>query len=152
MTPILLWLIKLIKIRLVITLASINNRFLHQIDVNNAFLHGDLQEDLYMLIPLGVTPFMPNQVCKLIKSFYGLKQASRKRYEKFTSILVVGHFTQATSDHSLFIKSTPTCFILLLKYMLMILSFLATLSLNCHMSSMSSIFYMTFSKLKISYN
>ena len=64
---------KLITIRLVIALASINHWFLHQLDVNNAFLHGDLHEDVYMPIPSGVSTSKPNQVCKLSKSLYGLK-------------------------------------------------------------------------------
>jgi len=53
---------KMTTIRLVIALASIHNWNLHQLDVNNAFLHGDLQEDVYMMLP------PTNQVCKLLKS------------------------------------------------------------------------------------
>jgi hypothetical protein len=41
---------KVTSVRLIIALASINNWFLHQLDVNNAFLHGDLKEDVYMVI------------------------------------------------------------------------------------------------------
>jgi hypothetical protein len=63
---------KLATVRMVIALASIHNWFLHQLDVNNAFLHGDLQEDVYMQPPPGVTNDT-NKVCKLIKSLYGLK-------------------------------------------------------------------------------
>jgi hypothetical protein len=63
---------KLATVRMVIALASIDNWFLHQLDVNNAFLHGDLQEDVYMQPPPGVTNDT-NKVCKLIKSLYGLK-------------------------------------------------------------------------------
>ncbi|MCI23370.1 retrovirus-related Pol polyprotein from transposon TNT 1-94, partial [Trifolium medium] len=101
---------KVTSVRLIIALASINHWFLHQLDVNNAFLHGDLKEDVYMVIPPGVKTDKPNQVCKLIKSLYGLKQASRKWYEKLTSLLLQHHYVQASSDHSLFTKKTATAF------------------------------------------
>jgi hypothetical protein len=106
---------KLTTVRLVLALASINHWNLHQLDVNNAFLHGDLQEDVYMTPPPNIDA-KPNQVCKLVKSLYGLKQASRKWYEKLTSILVSHHYKQAPSDHSLFIKQTSTSFTILLVY------------------------------------
>jgi hypothetical protein len=103
-------------VRLVIALASINHWFLHQLDVNNAFLHGDLHEDVYMTIPPGVTTSKPNQVCKLSKSLYGLKQASRKWYEKLTGLLISNGYKQATSDASLFTKKGSDSFTVLLVY------------------------------------
>jgi hypothetical protein len=107
---------KLTTVRTVIALASIKNWHIHQLDVNNAFLHGDLQEDVYMIVPQGVTPTKPNQVCKLMKSLYGLKQASRKWYEKLTSLLLQHQYTQSNSDHSLFIKQTANSFTIILVY------------------------------------
>jgi len=103
-------------VRLVLALASTHHWHLHQLDVNNAFLHGDLQEDVYMTLPPGVSSPKPNQVCKLMKSLYGLKQASRKWFEKLISILLQQHYIQAPSDHSLFIKKTASSFTLLLVY------------------------------------
>lgn len=85
-------------------------------DVNNAFLHGDLQENVYMKIPPGLSTSKPNQVCKLSKSLYGLKQASRKWYEKLTTLLISNDYKQAASDASLFTKSTPETFTIILVY------------------------------------
>jgi len=107
---------KLATVRLVMALASINNWHLHQLDVNDAFLHGELEEDVYMIVPPGIKTTKPNQVCKFKKSLYGLKQASRKWYKKLTYVLTQQHYTQATSDHSLFIKKTSDSFIVLLVY------------------------------------
>ncbi|CAJ2636545.1 unnamed protein product [Trifolium pratense] len=106
---------KLTTVRMVIALASVHNWFLHQLDVNNAFLHGDLQEDVYMTPPPGVTND-PNKVCKLVKSLYGLKQASRQWYAKLTSLLLAHGYKQAHSDHSLFTKHDASHFTLLLVY------------------------------------
>ncbi|MCI29300.1 retrovirus-related Pol polyprotein from transposon TNT 1-94, partial [Trifolium medium] len=53
---------KLTTVRTVIALTSINHWIIHQLDVNNAFLHGDLEEDVYMIVPPGVKCSKPNQV------------------------------------------------------------------------------------------
>jgi len=107
---------KVTTVRLVIALASINHWFLHQLDVNNAFLHGDLHEDVCLIVPPGVTTSKPNQVCKLPKSLYGLKQASRKWYEKLIGLLISNGYQQATSDASLFTKKASDSFTILLVY------------------------------------
>jgi len=69
-----------------------------------------------MKLPPGLSTSKPNQVCKLSKSLYGLKQASRKWYEKLTTLLISNGYKQAASDASLFIKSTSEPFTVLLVY------------------------------------
>ncbi|CAJ2653432.1 unnamed protein product [Trifolium pratense] len=72
-------------------------------------------EDVYMHIPDGVTA-APNQVCKLQKSLYGLKQASRKWYEKLTCLLLQEGYQQSTADYSLFTLTQNNDFTALLVY------------------------------------
>ncbi len=58
----------------IITMAIAKGWSLHQMDVNNVFLHGDLQEEVYMEQPVGyVDQTHPNLVCRLKKTLYGLK-------------------------------------------------------------------------------
>lgn len=64
---------KITTLRLIFTIAYSLNLYLHQSGVHNAFLHGDLDEEFYMSLPQGINPSHPNQVCKLLKSLYGLK-------------------------------------------------------------------------------
>jgi hypothetical protein len=107
---------KITTVRTLIALAAIKSWHLHQMDVNNAFLHGDLREDVYMTVPQGVTSPKPNQVCKLIKSLYGLRQASRKWYERLTSLLISQGYLQSSSDYSLFTLTKQDSFTALLVY------------------------------------
>ncbi|GAU47169.1 hypothetical protein TSUD_28920 [Trifolium subterraneum] len=106
---------KLTTVRLLLALASSQHWHLQQLDVNNAFLHGDLQEDVYMQVPEGVLA-KPNHVCKLKKSLYGLKQASRKWYEKLSTLLVQQGYHQSQSDHSLFTMKNNEHFTAILVY------------------------------------
>jgi hypothetical protein len=108
---------KITTVRVLLALASIKGWHLEQLDVNNAFLHGDLNEDVYMSLPPGFPATNePNKVCKLHKSIYGLKQASRQWYSKLSSSLVSLGYTPSQSDHSLYIKSTANSFTALLVY------------------------------------
>lgn len=107
---------KLTSVRLLLALATSKNWFLHQLDVDNAFLHGDLNEDVYMELPLGLNVDTKGLVCKLTKSLYGLKQANRQWFDKLSTFLISTGYTQSKSDHSLFVKRTPSDFTALLVY------------------------------------
>ena len=79
---------KLTTVRLLLALAAKHNWLLKQLDVNNAFLHGDLYEKVYMDLPQSVSPPKPGQVCRLNKSLYGFRQASCQWNAKLSEVLI----------------------------------------------------------------
>lgn len=91
-------------------MAAIKGWHLAQLDVNNAFLHGDLQEEVYMTLPPRHFVSSSLNVCKLHKSIYGLKQASRQWYSKLSSFLLSIGFAFSEANHSLYTKATAHTF------------------------------------------
>ena len=109
---------KITTIRVLLSLVVINNWHLKQLDVNNAFLHGDLHdlhEEVYMQVPPGLAR-KKDHVCLLHKSIYGLKQASRQWYAKLSYFLISHGYKHATADHSLFLKFSHSKITTLLVY------------------------------------
>ncbi|KAA0049857.1 Beta-galactosidase [Cucumis melo var. makuwa] len=80
----------------------------HKLDVKNAFLNGDLVEEVYMSPPLGFEAQFGQQVCKLQKSLYGLKQSPRAWFDRFTIFVKSQGYSQGHSDHTLFTKASKT--------------------------------------------
>lgn len=96
--------IKPTTIRVVLSLAVSRDWPIHQLDVKNAFVHGHLDETVYCQQPSGfVDSSAPDHVCLLQKSLYGLKQALRAWYQRFTAYISKLGFTAYASDTSLFI-------------------------------------------------
>ena len=77
-------------------------------DVSNAFFHSDLDEEIFMSIPEGYVPasgsIPPNLVCRLHKSLYGLKQASRQWYQCLYAVFLSDVYTQSPAGNTLFVK------------------------------------------------
>ncbi|KAI3828108.1 hypothetical protein L1987_02205 [Smallanthus sonchifolius] len=104
---------KPITIRTILSIALAKNWQLRQLDVNNAFLHGTLHEDVFMIQPPGyVNPQFSNHICKLKKSLYGLKKAPRAWYMELTTFLLRFGFRKSLADASLFVyqNSNVTCY------------------------------------------
>ena len=81
--------IKLAKIRVVLTLATAQGWEIRQLGINNAFLNGYLQEDVFMSQPEGfIHPTKPHHICKLRKALYGLKQAPRAWFDRLKDALL----------------------------------------------------------------
>jgi hypothetical protein len=96
--------VKPTTIRLLLSLAVSRGWSMRQIDIQNAFLHGILNEDVYMKQPPGFLDSKhPDYVCKLDKALYGLKQSPRAWFSRLSSKLIQLGFTASKADVSLFI-------------------------------------------------
>ncbi|GJS02129.1 retrovirus-related pol polyprotein from transposon TNT 1-94 [Tanacetum coccineum] len=108
---------KISSIRLFISLAATYDWALHQLDVKNAFLHGDLEEEVYIEQPLGfVAQEEYGRVCKLKKALYGLKQSPRAWFRKFSNAVIEFGLRRSVYDHSIFYSSSNSGCILLVVY------------------------------------
>lgn len=84
--------------------------------MNNAFLHGDLHEEVYMTMPEGLMVDNNNLVCRIKKHLYGLELASRQWYDKLASILCSKGYTHSNSDYSFFYKRKGSSLVFVVIY------------------------------------
>ncbi|KAJ4753844.1 polyprotein [Rhynchospora pubera] len=104
-------------IRVILSLAVSHKWSIRQLDVNNAFLHGDLKERVFMSQPPGfIDPTRPDHVCLLSKSLYGLKQSPRAWFQKLSSTLFALGFLESQYDPSLFISHAHNHLTMILVY------------------------------------
>jgi len=99
---------KMTTIKLLLKIYASKKWFLKQLDVSNSFLNGELEEEIYMKLPEGSAErkgiILPsNAVCRLKRSIYGLKQASRQWFKKFSASLLSLGFFKIHGDHTLFL-------------------------------------------------
>jgi len=109
--------VKPTTIRTVLTVAYSRGWDMLQIDIQNTFLHGYLDEEVYMTQPPGFShPSLPNHVCKLQKALYGLKQAPRAWFVRLSNRLHELGFTNSKADSSFFILRTSSLIMFVLVY------------------------------------
>jgi histone deacetylase 1/2 len=109
--------VKPTSIRLLLSMALSQGWHLRQLDIQNAFLHGILEEEVFMRQPPGFEdPTHTGYLCRLDKALYGLKQAPRAWHARLCSVLTSLGFTPSTADTSLFILRRPTITVYLLVY------------------------------------
>jgi Reverse transcriptase (RNA-dependent DNA polymerase) len=103
-------------IHTLMSVATNYDRPLFQMDVRNAFLQGDLEEEVYMDLPPGLlVPRESGLICRLKKIIYGLKQSPRAWYGKLSSALKIG-FKRSEADSSMFTNTSNKGIVVILIY------------------------------------
>ncbi|KAK9137599.1 hypothetical protein Sjap_008193 [Stephania japonica] len=131
--------VKPATIRTVLSISLSRAWPIHQLDVHNAFLHGALQETVYMHQPLGYRDrTRPDYVCLLRKSLYGLKQAPRAWYKRFADFVKSVGFTNSRCDNSLFVYSKGSSMTYILLYVDDIILTASSHALRCSIMDLLS--------------
>ena len=93
------------SIRILLALVAQLDLELVQMDVKTAFLHRDLEEEIYMNLPDGFkVAGKEKMVCKLEKSLYGLKQSPRQWYKRFDKFMIGHKYTRRKYDHCVYLR------------------------------------------------
>ena len=96
---------KINSIKILLSLAVNFNWPLHQLDIKNVFLNGDLEKEVFMNLPPGFEEKLgSNKVCKLKKSLYGLKQSPRAWFERFGKAVKNCGYCHSQANHTMFYK------------------------------------------------
>lgn len=106
----------MVSVRCFLSVAIAKGQELHQMDVNNVFLHGDPDKEVYMTFPSGFKVPNSKKVCRLRKSLYVLKQAPQQWFAKLSSKLMEYDFNKSYADYSLFTYKRGEVFMALLVY------------------------------------
>jgi hypothetical protein len=91
-------------LRVFLAMVAAGDMELHQLDVKTAFLYGDLEEEIFVEQPPGYAMDGRANVCRLRKSLYGLRQASRTWHKKLHEQLVAMGFKESDADLSLYVR------------------------------------------------
>jgi hypothetical protein len=101
--------LRMASFRLLMALATILDLEVHHLDVQTAFLHGDLPEEIYMSQPPGFESHsQPNYVCRLHRSLYGLKQSPRLWFQKFNNFMLSHGYSRLLSEPNIYIRHNHT--------------------------------------------
>ncbi|GJU45793.1 retrotransposon protein, putative, ty1-copia subclass [Tanacetum coccineum] len=104
-------------IRILIAIAACYSSEIWKIDVKTAFLNGRLNKDVYMVQPEGfVNPKHPGRICKLQRSIYGLKQASRSWNKRFDEEIKKYGFTQNPDEPCVYKRASGSIIVFLILY------------------------------------
>ncbi|KAK8926176.1 hypothetical protein KSP39_PZI018366 [Platanthera zijinensis] len=97
--------VKHCSIRMLLAIAAMWDMELEQMDVKTAFLHGSLDEEIYILQPDGfVRPGDEKKVCKLKRSLYGLKQAPRMWNKRFSTFMTSHGYSRSQYDSCVYYR------------------------------------------------
>ncbi|KAA3469055.1 dynamin-related protein 4C-like [Gossypium australe] len=105
------------SIRMILEIAALRNLKVHQMDVKTVFLNGNLDEEIYMeQLESHVVLGQKRKVCKLVKSLYGIKQASKQWHKKFDNVMMANGFKINEYDKYVYVKPTDIGYIIICLY------------------------------------
>src|SRR5438270_549399 len=109
--------VRFASLRAILAIVAKLDLELVQMDIKTAFLHGELDEEIFMDQPEGFrSEGQESKVCRLKRSIYGLKQSSRQWYLRFHRAVLTYGFTMIEQDHCVYLKRSKVGFLILTLY------------------------------------